>query len=405
MRYLDVDLEPILKTMSQRQQNETRANFYIQAAEGYAAYACKRKDDEEHRPAMMRGIARMFEKLRSSADGKKLPKPSAANCEWIDVDIVPKDEEEETKQRKGKPCQGEKTLVGKIIAINENGDAEDEQDQVFREKKAELDQTIHWKAWLAMSFTRNLGKHRQCESAVTQVLEALFDCPETRRMPVCISKRGSMFMATAEAPPDGEIPIGGIVLPPCVPVTGSILKETKNPEAVRITVTFQKPPVDATRCIQKTPPGTTQPLEFETRHFYVNPERRVVTADGGVTGKESMGPAWLITRMTTEELRKYNSDLKLGERKAIFNVEWKYQEFRTLVIGKLNEDDVGAPITVTVPILTNTKPLKNGDLLVLQKEPVQAKPPTATTWKAQELKRERSSKATSSGPPAKKQAT
>ena len=75
------------------------------------------------------------------------------------------------------------------------------------------------------------------------------------------------------------------------------------------------------------------------------------------------------------------------------------------MIGKLNEDDVGAPITVTVPILTNTKPLKNGDLLVLQKEPARAKQPTATTWKVQELKRAKNPRETSSGPPAKKQAT
>ena len=405
LRYFDVDLEPILTKMSEREKHETRANYYIQAADGYAS----KKEDEDLRPALLRGIARMFEKIRSSVDGGKLPKPSAADCEWIDVDIVPKDEQQQDGKgkNKGKPCK-QQELYGKIITFNESGDAEDEQDQMLQEKKADVEREVCWKEWLAMPFTKMLGKHRQCESAVTQVLEALFDSPKTRRMPVAIKRHGAMFITTVVTSPDKDIPIGGIVFPPCVPVSGTILKETKNPEAVRITVTFQKPAVDATRCLQKTPPGTTQPLEFETRYFYVNPERRVVTADGGgvnLTGKESMGPAWLITRMTTEELRKYNSDLKLGERKAIFNVEWKYQEFRTLVIGKLNEDDVGAPITVTVPILTNTKPLKNGDLLVLQKEPAKAKQPTATTWKVQELKRAKNPRETSSGPPAKKQAT
>ena len=85
LRYFEVDLEPILTKMSEREKHETRANYYIQAADGYAS----KKEDEDLRPALLRGIARMFEKIRSSVDGGKLPKPSAADCEWIDVDIVP----------------------------------------------------------------------------------------------------------------------------------------------------------------------------------------------------------------------------------------------------------------------------------------------------------------------------
>ena len=76
------------------------------------------------------------------------------------------------------------------------------------------------------------------------------------------------------------------------------------------------------------------------------------------------------------------------------------------MLGKLNDTDVGGTITVTVPILTNTKPLKNGEILFLQKEPVpkQSKKPV-TTWKSEASKRQNSSGATSSEPPAKKQAT
>ena len=113
-----------------------------------------------------------------------------------------------------------------------------------------------------------------------------------------------------------------------------------------------------------------------------------------------------MPQMTLDELKKYNFEAKLGERKATFNLAWQDKEFRALVLGKLDDEDVGGTITVTVPILTNTKPLKNGELLLLQKEPVQKQSKKAvTTWKSEAMKRQNSSGATSSEPPAKKQAT
>ena len=111
-----------------------------------------------------------------------------------------------------------------------------------------------------------------------------------------------------------------------------------------------------------------------------------------------------MPQMTLDELKKYNFEAKLGERKATFNLAWQDKEFRALVLGKLDDEDVGGTITVTVPILTNTKPLKNGDLVFLEKEPVvKRKDPAVDTWRT-ELKKKISG-ATSSEPPAKKQAT
>ena len=158
-------------------------------------------------------------------------------------------------------------MVSKIIKFNACGDAEEKQDQRYRERQDEADQMICWKEWLAMSSTKLLGKGRQCQSAITQVLEAFFDCPKTRRMPVTIRKQGAMLTAIVETPPDKDIPIGGIVFPPCVPVSGSIVKETKNPDAVRITVTFQKLAEDATRCTQKKPPRHHSTVGIRTTTF------------------------------------------------------------------------------------------------------------------------------------------
>jgi hypothetical protein len=160
----------------------------------------------------------------------------------------------------------------------------------------------------------------------------------------------------------------------------------------------------------KTPPVPVKPIQTRTGEFYVIPERRMHATDGDVawpdsiTGKESMSPAWLVPKLTINQLRQHNFELKPGERKQKFNAVWKEFEFSTVVVGSLaDEKPVGSNLIVKVPVLTNNAELKKGDLLIMQREDK----PKATekkpeTWKTAEKKKQA---AASSGGVAKKPRT
>ena len=112
-----------------------------------------------------------------------------------------------------------------------------------------------------------------------------------------------------------------------------------------------------------------------------------------------MHPAWLVPRMTADELKKYNFEVKPPNEHLKFNTTWERQDFTAVAMGKLGESDFGDTWTVSVPILTNTEDVKKGDFLVMEscmRRPSnnQRKP---RTWRDDEKKRERENAVPASG--------
>jgi hypothetical protein len=372
LRYCDVDLGPIIARMERQDHHKFRhmfrMNFYTQAATAFAL----KKRGSHHRDALLQGIANSFDRVREFANHKKLPEASAADCEWIKVDIT-----EQSTQSNGEPDQKkQKTeeLVGEVITMNQFGDAEDEQDLRFKQAKAEAKHEIHWRCWRELPTTKALGRGRQDHASVTSVLEALWQCDGAFQIPLTVRRTKHFLVVTA----DEDIPAGKINFPPCSPLSGGVVEQSFNEQAVKVTVVRRQVPWRSrVEIAEEKPAGTTKPLQISSRDFYIKPEQKLHTTSDDVTcptaslsGKESMSPAWLVPRLTSEELAKYNLELKPGARKQKFNAEWKNVDFESVVVGALDQEGVSSCITVTVPVLTNTTDLKRGDLLVMEKKRV-----------------------------------
>ena len=126
-----------------------------------------------------------------------------------------------------------------------------------------------------------------------------------------------------------------------------------------------------------------------------------VAADGATlwtfTGKESMHVFWAVDRCTSEELAAMNRQGKdypgrpprsdaVASPPLDFNCELREHSFMSMIVGSLGKEPVNGSVSVTVPIPTNTRDLKEGEFLLWEgdKKPQAKKRPA--DWKSDAAK-------------------
>ena len=96
-------------------------------------------------------------------------------------------------------------------------------------------------------------------------------------------------------------------------------------------------------------------------------------------GAESMHPAWMIPRMTPDELSRKNFERKTNYR---FNCAFEDPSFTVANIGNLGTAIITNSLFVTLPVLTNITPLKKGERLILEVAPrAETSKRPAETWR------------------------
>ena len=118
-------------------------------------------------------------------------------------------------------------------------------------------------------------------------------------------------------------------------------------------------------------------------------------------GKELMHPFWMMPRMTDKELRTRNEEANAkGTPVATFNLEMNRLLFGVVTTGSLMSRKTNITRSVNVPIITNNRPIKQNEELIIQISPPvrKEKEPTKETWKANA---KRSAAAAAGGAPKK----
>ena len=203
-----------------------------------------------------------------------------------------------------------------------------------------------------------------------------------------------------------DIEIHELQLPPCVPGAGSkIHKDATKPNGIPIQVEESHVQMTAERSKRmtgKTPEGAnaSAPIQTTTHTYYVfadtrlpvwetlldntavADDRRCRRAMKALDGKECMHPFWLIPRMSEKELRLRIEDTK-GARGAKFNIVLERLQFGVVTSGCLMSKKTNITLSVFVPILTNSTPIKKGEELIMHvaPPPKKEKEPTTETWK------------------------
>ena len=97
-------------------------------------------------------------------------------------------------------------------------------------------------------------------------------------------------------------------------------------------------------------------------------------------GEETLHPFWAVGRTTVQELHKKNW---LGSRgQSEFNMGLVDKEFSVVTVGSVKGASVAKTTFVTVPMLVNTKDVKQGTELIMEITPVEAgSKRKAASWK------------------------
>ena len=357
LRYVDVDIMPQIEKVADIQDSKKivfRCDCYIAAAGGLVNFNGK-KDKNTLREALLKAVAPMFEEARTLTR-RDLPTPSGDASDWIDTTIMPTPKKEDDGD--GKKKKADAPLLPKVVSFDQWGDARDEQDFNVRASKSDVICEIPISPWYQMNSTKRLCVDRVRKAAVEMALAALHEHMATVEMPiVCMSKNKVLEMKVTR-----NVAKGDLLFPACAPVDPKFSdKQNQNNDLVEIKIVKHI----RNENVQEQLPDP------EKSSLWLAPEKKlpVLSADGtfwsSFTGKESMGPAWLVPRMSLDDLNKYNFG-RQHQRLADFNVDWRERTFHIISAGSLADQNLGCTFDVIVPILTNIVDLKEDDVLIMQ---------------------------------------
>ena len=115
------------------------------------------------------------------------------------------------------------------------------------------------------------------------------------------------------------------------------------------------------------------------------------------TEKDTMNPFWALRRLTAPQLKKEQNNMPEGKMKPQFNCEIVDRTCSNVLLCSLRGRVLNTTRIVTVPCITNTAPLREGEELLLEiPEQVKAQKEGKRTWqdiqRQQEKEREADAK-------------
>ena len=125
--------------------------------------------------------------------------------------------------------------------------------------------------------------------------------------------------------------------------------------------------------------------------YWVNPEWKIPkdelkpnlaseepTTEWLWAGEETMHPCWAVRRLTPAKI----ANEPKGSNAVAFNMGLKEFEYTNVSVGTFQRKSITLTMMITVPMLTNTKPITKGTELVLEVgTPVKKENTKKETWK------------------------
>ena len=262
------------------------------------------------------------------------PRPSG-DAAWIDFASVEDDKGKKKGANGTRPGQDEsKVCLPRVIHHNEDffgkdGVGDQAQEALADDKPPEKTWiSLPWKAWLRSDVGKNLDSEAADMSAVIMVLRGLHLSSEFVDLPIGVQTKNDMAGKRVVAVADSEA--GALVLPPCVPKSSKVLKDTQSHLRVPIVVTrlYTTTGISSTYYVTpewKTPQGDTEDLGEELGGNCTAWE---------FSGDETMHPFWAVARLTAQELLKRAAgNLQKRSSPFEFNMEFQVRRYQAVLAG------------------------------------------------------------------------
>ena len=296
--------------------------------------------------------------------------------DWFDFATLPDGTNAaEAAQAKGDAATAKPTVITFNAAT---GVPENEQATEAKEEKKGEWLPLPLCEWLTRPPAKTMGKKEAYMGAVVQVLWqkhldicGVADTCKDEDFPLGImqhtTKNHIKVISTA------AVAARKLELWPCVPKTCKVYSDSVHPDKVHVLV-WEK---DAE--------------ELNKSSFYLNPEFALPEGRTASdversdplqrawtwTGKETMHPFWCVTKMTDEALSLRN--LQKDGRLLRFNLTTKRKEVNMVKCQRV--------LTVSIPVITNTEDIDEGEELVMQVQPREKKRPAGKDWRAGQKKK------------------
>ena len=227
--------------------------------------------------------------------------------------------------------------------------------------------SLPWKEWLRGSVAKNMSNKAAHTAAIQVVLHSLHLRGRVDEAPIDVSIDLTTRRKVVKASED--LPVGTLALPPCVPKSSGVFDQSNHPHRVRIIVTEKCAVADGKPEARLCTKGKVEPKRsvYFVHPEFKPPEESKEQLDESVPpharawefqGVETMHPYWAVERMTDAERKKLS--------KAPFNMGCEDKEFAAVSVGALGTDSIATTFAVTVPIMTNTVEVKQGEELYLE---------------------------------------
>ena len=338
------------------------------------------------REALLLGCKAAYKATLKEADVTTLMTRVKEQHAWFDFATLPKSTDANAAaaaQAKGGAAESKP----RVITFNAvTGAPENEQATTEKEKKEGQWLPLPLCEWLTLPTARDMSKKEAYMGAVVQVLrEKHVDICEMGQQyeeddfPLAIQQHtlSNHIRVISRA----AVAARKLEIWPCVPRAAKVASESTHPDKVLVQV-WDRATEDKDRtCFFLTPEftapaGTTAPDVEES-----DPLQRAWTW----TGKETMHPFWCVTKLTDDELAVRN--LQKDGRTVRFNVTTTRKEMNMVKCKRV--------LTVSIPVITNTDDIEEGDELIMQVQPREKKKHAGKDWRASQRKKQKAEQGTS----------
>ena len=394
--YYHTTCKPTFDQMEDWERAELLSNIFVAAADAFIKRKARDKDTEILLLATYKYFEQVRAKMKEFDDGlddDHLGHRPNMEMDWIDYPAVAakaKAMAKGTGKGKGKgkgAADDEGRLVPTVLTRSEAHFSTVDAGQMTRvDTPVESHSTrLPWDSWLISSAAQDLSMACHDMEAIGLVLQSLHrnhTFLTAQKVSVVVEDNQKWVTAVA------GMEAGCLMLPPCIPRSARILKESNSSYRVPIQVFRAVAESELSEPEAQAVPSLG-PRTFGAGHtYYIVPEFKTPAdvsddsagaAEWEYDGTETMHPFWAVRRMTPDALRRATTSLCPLRH----NVELTSKQLHTMVVGSLGERHgiVDSCYRVVVPFWTNPFKLMPFEELIGPLTPSPKKDKQATTWR------------------------
>ena len=452
LQFFHVECQPaVAEAMPGAQTAAFLTNIDVAASEAFVANA----KDKARKEKVLEATTKYYWQLKEKSE--LMPKTPLQNkFAWM---IFPAKAESSAPQTSPNTAvAASQPLLPKVLSFNADtgelvGGGQDSREPRQEEPTKEVGVvSVPWREWRGLDMCDAEGEVEGDMAAVLGVLRMLHVAEQKQMIDVLCDPDGKGLRVVASK----KLAPNELELPPCVPKSSKVWKESSNPRAISISVLTKTPTMEKKTAkvakkesekkkqtvVEQLEAGkkpqdneaavAVQPEQVRTRKtYFVHPEwvmpgkeeatkNQVQDASSsdspawkwevGVT----MHPFWAVRRLAREQVESENLQMEKPAKPAKggkaqpathsnatplkYNCELKPRQFSVCHVGVFQSGNVSNTLFVEVPLMTNFLPIEQGQELlfeVVKKEPSKKR---GATWKDESTKPAKAPKAKAQKP-------